>query len=78
MNLIKLKIYLMIMLMSFINRKFDAKLSGNKRIYHLSELMLNSLYGKMGVKHNLAHTDIVSLSDAKGISFKHRVLDRLI
>jgi len=57
-------------------RKNNAKLSENKGVYHLSKLMLNSLYGRMGLKFDLSNTEVVPLSKGNDISLKYRVLDK--
>lgn len=63
----------------FINYYFDLKRKAeqmkNDGLRMLAKLMLNSLYGRFGLKYILSTTKIVSSSEFKELSLKHKVLD---
>jgi hypothetical protein len=56
------------------NLKLESKINGNKGLYQLSKLMLNSLYGRFGLKYNNAITKFVNEEESKEIHLKYRVL----
>jgi hypothetical protein len=64
---------------NFINHYFDMKRKAeqlqNDGLRMLAKLMLNSLYGRFGLKYTLSTTKIVSSSEFKELSLKHKVLD---
>ena len=59
----------------YYNLKSEAKLQSNKGLYHLSKLMLNSLYGRMGLKYNDTETKIISSTEGNDIKLKYRVIE---
>ena len=54
---------------NYVNSKYDlkteAKLTGNKGLYFIEKLMLNSLTGPMALKYHNTVTEIVSVKEAK-------------
>jgi hypothetical protein len=63
----------------FVNYYFDLKRKAeqmkNDGLRMLAKLMLNSLYGRFGLKYILSTTKIVSSFEFKDLSLKYKVLD---
>ena len=57
--------------------KIKAEKEGNNAKRCTAKLMLNSLYGRLGLKYDPYRIDFVSPSDADLISINHEVIDRL-
>jgi hypothetical protein len=55
--------------------KAESKKTKNLGQYQLSKLILNSLYGRMGLKYSDTETEIVSSKEAKDICLNYRVIE---
>jgi hypothetical protein len=62
----------------YFNVKKEAELENNKGKRTLAKLLLNSLYGRFGLKYQGSRTDVVSSSKARELTLKYKVLENFV
>jgi hypothetical protein len=62
----------------YFNIKRDAELENNMGKRTLAKLLLNSLYGRFGLKYQGSRTDIVSSSKTRELTLKYKVLENFV
>ena len=62
----------------YFNVKKEAEIENNKGKRTLAKLLLNSLYGRFGLKYQGSKTDIVSSSKARELTLRYKVLENFV
>jgi hypothetical protein len=62
----------------YFNLKKEASIEKNNAKRTLAKLLLNSLYGRFGLKYHGSKTDIVTSERAKELTLKYKILDNIV